>query len=68
MKSPEPYFARIHRALAAISTYRPADEQSFLAQQMIQDATLMRLQEIGENLARLRHFDEAAFDAIAADS
>jgi len=35
---------------------------------MIQDAILMRLQEIGENLARMRHIDEDAFAVVAADS
>jgi len=35
---------------------------------MAQDAILMRLQEIGENLARLRQMDADAFNAIADGS
>lgn len=35
---------------------------------MAQDAILMRLQEIGENPAGLRHLDESAFAAAADPS
>lgn len=35
---------------------------------MVQDAILMRLQEIGENLARLRRLDADTFAAVAAPS
>ena len=40
--------------LQVIHTNRPADKASFLADQNAQDATLMRLQDIGEQLSRLR--------------
>lgn len=35
---------------------------------MVQDAILMRLHEIGENLARIRHLDEDAFSRDSPDS
>lgn len=35
---------------------------------MVQDAILIRLQEIGENLSRMRHLDDEAFAAAADDS
>jgi len=68
MKSPQPYFQLILRALARIEQYCPPDKETFLAQSMAQDAILMRLQEIGENLARLRQLDADAFNVIADDS
>src|SRR3954447_19042301 len=68
MKSPQPYFQLILRAVSRIEQYCPPDKETFLAQSMIQDAMLMRLQEIGENLARLRQFDADAFNGMADDS
>ena len=35
---------------------------------MVQDAILMQLQEIGENLARIRHLDEDVFSRDSPDS
>jgi uncharacterized protein with HEPN domain len=52
--STRPYFARIQRALGRIEEYLPTTEADFLNQPMAQDAILMRLQEIGEVLARIR--------------
>jgi len=63
-----PHFVLIRAALEAIAAYRPADRATFLAQPMAQDAILMRLQEIGENLAQIRRIDEAAFTKVADDS
>lgn len=54
-KSAQPYVVLIRRAVAQIDLYRPSDVAEFLAEPMAQDAILMRLQEIGENLARIRH-------------
>ena len=51
-----------------IRQYLPPDEATFLSHAMAQDAILMRLQEMGENLARMRHIGDDAFAAIAADS
>lgn len=67
-KAHAPHLALIRAALSSIERYRPADEAAFLAEPMAQDAILMRLQEIGENLARLRHIDEDAFAEAASDS
>jgi uncharacterized protein with HEPN domain len=67
-KAHAPHVALIREALAAIARYHPPDEAAFLAHQMAQDAILMRLQEIGENLAQIRKLDEAAFEAMAHDS
>jgi len=67
-KVARPYFALIERALSRIERYRPSDEATFLADSMIQDAVMMRLQEIGENLARIRRLDESWFDGQAPAS
>jgi uncharacterized protein with HEPN domain len=63
-----PHIALIRAAVVAIEPYRPADEATFMVQPMAQDAILMRLQEIGENLARMRRIDEEVFAAAAHDS
>ncbi len=60
-KSIQPYLVLITRALSQIEQYRPATEAEFLSQPMTQDAILMRLQVIGENLARIRNLDEDVF-------
>ncbi len=39
-----------------------------MANEMAQNAILMRLQEIGENLAQLRRLDEETFATAAQDS
>lgn len=67
-KSFQPHLTLIRDALTHIQQYLPPDEATFLGHAMAQDAVLMRLQEIGENLARMRHIDADAFAAVAADS
>lgn len=67
-KSPQPHLVLIQRALTHIEHYRPRDKSEFLAQPMTQDAILMRLQVIGENLARIRRLDEDAYHEMAHDS
>ncbi len=67
-KSILPHIELIREALAHIQQYLPPDYETFLADSMVQDAILMRLQQIGENLARMRHIDEEAFVAIGDDS
>ena len=42
--------------------YRPETGQEFLESQMIQDAILMRLQQAGENLIKVRDLDPEAFE------
>lgn len=58
----------IQRALTHIEHYRPDDKAQFLAQPMAQDAILMRLQVIGENLAQIRRLDDLAYLDMAHDS
>lgn len=67
-KSIQPHIQLILEALSHIRHYQPADKETFLSQPMVQDAILMRLQVIGENLAQMRHIDEDAFVAAADDS
>jgi uncharacterized protein with HEPN domain len=63
-----PHIQLIRAALGRIQQDQPADEAAFLSRPMVQDAILMRLQEIGENLSRMRHLDDEAFAAAADDS
>lgn len=63
-----PHIAIIRESIAAVEQYGPADEDAFLASPMLQDAVRMRLQVIGENLARMRRIDEETFAAAADDS
>lgn len=67
-KSIRPHIELILAALRSIEQYQPEDRAAFLEHPMAQDAILMRLQEIGENLARIRRIDEEAFTAAADDS
>ena len=67
-KSPQPYLVLIQRALAHIEHYRPENKAQFLVQPMAQDAILMRLQVIGENLAQIRRLDELAYREMSHDS
>ena len=54
MKQPKPYLLGIVGGIDAIESYRPVSEAEFLKDPKSQDAILMRLQDIGENLSRLR--------------
>lgn len=67
-KSFQPHLTLIREALTHIQQYLPPHEATFLGHAMTQDAVLMRLQQIGENLARMRHIDDDAFTAVAAES
>lgn len=40
--------------ISAIETYRPADKAMFMSDPKTQDAILMRLVDIGENLCKVR--------------
>jgi hypothetical protein len=40
----DPHIVLIRAAIAAIEQYRPANENAFLGNQMVQDAILMRIQ------------------------
>lgn len=54
MKLPKPYLLNILNAVEAIESYIPNSEQEFMNDPKSQDAILMRLQDIGENLITLR--------------
>lgn len=53
-KTPEPIIAYITDTLEKIYTFTPVDRSVFNNDPNAQDATLMRLQDIGEQLAHLR--------------
>lgn len=63
-----PYLRVIQASVEAIEKYRPPDKETFLASPVLQDAVLMRLQVIGENLAQMRALDDEIFERQAADS
>ena len=54
MKQPKPYLLNILNAVEAIASYQPNSEEAFMNDPKSQDAILMRLQDIGENLIILR--------------
>lgn len=54
MKSVKPHLAFILDTLNVISANTPADLSAFMSDRNAQDATLMRLQDIGEQLTRIR--------------
>ncbi len=60
-KSARPHFVLIEQALDQIELYRATTEAAFLEDQKSQDAILMRLQQIGENLIKIRDQDPDAF-------
>jgi len=64
-KSYAPHIAIIQDAISAIERYRPASKEVFLADELVQDAILMRLQVIGEHLSRIRRIDEDRFASVA---
>lgn len=67
MKVPNPYIQAALDSIGAINSYRPAEEQAFLADAMTQDAVLMRLLDIGENLGRVRQDFPTFWQAHAGD-
>jgi uncharacterized protein with HEPN domain len=54
VKSVKPHIAYILDTLEVIRENTPADLDSFMRDRNAQDATLMRLQDIGEQLSRIR--------------
>lgn len=63
-----PHIAVIRDSIAAIHGYLPAQPDAFRSNPMLQDAVLMRLQVIGEHLARMRQIDEERFASAATDA
>ena len=68
MRNYAPHVVLIRATLVAIDQYRPESKEAYLANTMVQDAILMRLQEIGENLARIRQIDRDIFAEVAPES
>ncbi len=68
MKSFKPHIEVICDAIFHIRQYQPESRSAFLEQTMVQDAILMRLQVIGENLASMRQIDEELFLALGDES
>ena len=54
MKSVKPHLAYILDTLSVIGANTPTDLSTFMNDRNAQDATLMRLQDIGEQLVRIR--------------
>jgi len=54
MSSPKPNLSFILGTLASIRSNTPHDKEIFMTDPNAQDATLMRLQDIGEQLSRIR--------------
>lgn len=54
MKEPTLYFRLAVRAGNRVKAYLPATKDAFLANPIVQDAICMRLQEMGENLSKVR--------------
>lgn len=67
-KSPVPYLRLILDALELVRRYQPPSLTEFTNNSMARDAMMMRLQEVGENLARIRSVDEHRFRAETPDS
>jgi len=53
-KSPKPHLAYILETLEVIHANTPSNLDAFMSDRNAQDATLMRLQDIGEQLAHVR--------------
>jgi uncharacterized protein with HEPN domain len=54
LKQPKPYLESAISGINAIDSYRPKNEVAFMSDSKSQDAILMRLQDIGENLSKVR--------------
>lgn len=67
-KSALPYILFIRESLAQIAEYKPATLEDLQSSQVSQDAILMRLQVVGENLSKIRNLDEDAFEERAPKS
>jgi uncharacterized protein with HEPN domain len=68
MKQPKPYLLSIISAIDAVESYRPSSEEAFMVDPKSKDAILMRLQDIGENLLRLRDLFPDFWDDNVTDA
>ncbi len=62
-KTVKPHIAYIIDSLALIKNHTPADRHIFMRDRNAQDATLIRLQDIGEQLSRIRDNFPEFFEA-----
>ncbi|MCC6943100.1 MAG: DUF86 domain-containing protein [Thermomicrobiales bacterium] len=67
-RSAEPYIRFIWDALVQLEEYRPETYDLYMSNHLAQDAILMRLFQIGENLVRIRRLDIEAFSEHAPES
>lgn len=68
MKSYVPYLMMAIDAGRRALAYKPATLDEFLATPIIQDAVCMRLQEMGENLSKIRQNFPDYFERAHSDS
>lgn len=54
MKVPAPYIIMALDAGRRVQRYTPESAEAFFESELIQDAICMRLQEMGENLSKIR--------------
>ena len=54
MKVPDPYVITALDAGRRVQRYTPESAEAFFESELIQDAICMRLQEMGENLSKIR--------------
>lgn len=67
-KTPNPHFAYILESLDAIREFTPKELDAFMKDRNAQDATLMRLQDMGEQLAHVRDQFPDFYDREQHDS
>lgn len=67
-KSVKPHIAYILDTLEVIAVNTPSDLDAFMNDRNAQDATLMRLQDIGEQLARIRDHFPAFYEQYQDDN
>ena len=68
MKVPKPYLINIVQSIDAIESYMPKDFASFSKDSLRQDAVLMRLQDVGENLIQMRDAFPEFWESNSKDS
>lgn len=64
----DPHVAMIRDAIAGIEEDRPATKEASRSSHLLQDAILIHLHVIGENLVQIRRLDEDAFADVADDT
>lgn len=65
-KAVEPYRQLILLALEQLESYVPASRDEYLQSRLLQDAILLQLFQIGENLARIRAISPESFEGKPA--